>query len=269
MTGLLVTRAEWGARPARGAIGNINPEGVTVHYNGPAFGGFLWDHGRCAQMVRGTQAFHLDGRGWADIAYTACVCPHGFVFEGRGVRQRTAAQGTNEGNRRSLALMFLAGEGEPITERARAAALWWANEVARVPLRWAHRDWHSTACPGGTLAVWKAAGFPPPGLEGAAPTAPPPPPPPPTVTTPPPPALPVRATLRRGNRGRDVGILQLEMSAVAGFTGAVDGDYGPATEAKVRDVQRLFKLTEDGIAGPKTRGIIDLLWLGKFGSVPT
>lgn len=269
MTGLLITRAEWGARPARGAIGNINPEGVTVHYNGPAFGGFPWDHGRCAQMVRGTQAFHLDGRGWADIAYTACVCPHGFVFEGRGVRQRTAAQGTNEGNRRSLALMFLAGEGEPITEEARAAALWWANEVARVPLRWAHRDWHSTACPGGTLAVWKAAGFPPPGLEGAAPTAPPPPPPPPTVTTPPPPALPVRATLRRGDRGRDVGILQLEMSAVAGFTGAVDGDYGPATEAKVRDVQRLFGLTEDGIAGPKTRGIIDLLWLGKFGSVPT
>jgi hypothetical protein len=269
MTGRLVTRAEWGARPARGAIGNINPEGVTVHYNGPAFGGFPWDHGRCAQMVRGTQAFHLDGRGWADIAYTAMVCPHGFVFEGRGVRQRTAAQGTNDGNRRSLALMFLAGDGEPITEEARAAALWWANEVARVPLRWAHRDWHSTACPGGTLAVWKAAGFPPPGLEGAAPTAPPPPPPPPTVTTPPPPALPVRATLRRGNRGRDVGILQLEMSAVAGFTGAVDGDYGPATEAKVRDVQRLFKLGEDGIAGPRTRAVLDLLWLGKFGSVPT
>ena len=120
MTGLLITRAEWGARPARGGIGTIAPEGITVHYNGPAFGGFPWDHGRCAQMVRGTQAFHLDGRGWADIAYTACVCPHGFVFEGRGTRQRTAAQGTNDGNRRSLALMFLAGEGEPATDEARA-----------------------------------------------------------------------------------------------------------------------------------------------------
>ena len=33
MTGLLITRAEWGARPARGGIGTIAPEGITVHYN--------------------------------------------------------------------------------------------------------------------------------------------------------------------------------------------------------------------------------------------
>lgn len=268
MTGLLVTRAEWGARPARGGIGTIAPDGITVHYNGPAFGGFPWDHGRCAQLVRGTQAFHLDGRGWADIAYTACVCPHGFVFEGRGTRQRTAAQGTNDGNRRSLALMFLAGEGEPATDEARAVAIWWANEIARTPLRWAHRDWHSTACPGDPLAFWKAAGFPPPGLS-APPTAPPPPPPVPPQVTPPPPALPVRATLRPGSRGRDVSVFQLELTATCGFTGAVDGNYGPATEAKVRDVQRLFKLTPDGIAGRQTRAVVDLLWLGRFGSVPT
>jgi hypothetical protein len=185
MTGLLITRAEWGARPARGGIGTISPEGITVHYNGPAFGGFPWDHGRCGQLVRATQAFHLDGRGWADIAYTACVCPHGFVFEGRGVRQRTAAQGTNAGNARSLALMFLIGEGEPATDEARAVAIWWANEVARVPLRWAHRDWHSTACPGDPLAFWKATGFRPPGLP-ATPTAPPPAPPVPPQQTPPP-----------------------------------------------------------------------------------
>ena len=30
MTGLLITRAEWGARPARGGIGTIAPEGITV-----------------------------------------------------------------------------------------------------------------------------------------------------------------------------------------------------------------------------------------------
>lgn len=267
MTGLLITRAEWGARQPAGSIGSINPEGITVHYNGPAFGGFPWDHGRCAQLVRGTQAFHLDGRGWADIAYTACVCPHGFVFEGRGVRQRTAAQGTNAGNARSLALMFLIGEGEPATDEARAVAMWWANEVARVPLKWGHRDWHSTACPGEPLQFWRNVGFPSPTI--ASPTAPPPPPVVPDVVTPPPPTLPARATLRPGARGRDVGILQLEMSAVAGFTGTVDGVYGPATEAKVRDVQRVFSLTPDGIAGPRTRAVLDLLWLGKYGSVPT
>lgn len=268
MTGLLITRAEWGARPARGGIGNITPEGITVHYNGPAFGRFPWDHGRCAQLVRGTQAFHLDGRGWADIAYTACVCPHGFVFEGRGLRQRTAAQGTNAGNARSLALMFLIGEGEPLTDEARAVAVWWANDIARLPLRWAHRDWHSTSCPGEPLTAWTRSGFIPPGVA-AAPTSPPPPPPVPPQVTPPPPALPVRATLSRGSKGRDVSILQLELTATCGFTGAVDGDYGPATEAKIRDVQRLFKLAEDGIAGPKTRAIIDLLWIRDHGTAPT
>ena len=267
MTGLLITRAEWGARKPVGSIGGIAPEGITVHYNGPAFGGFPWDHGRCGQLVRATQAFHLDGRGWADIAYTACVCPHGFVFEGRGVLQRTAAQGTNDGNRRSLALMFLAGEGEPATDEARAVAIWWANDIARVPLRWAHRDWHSTACPGDPLAFWKATGFRPPGLP-ATPTAPPPPPAVPDVVTPPPPALPVRQTLRPGSRGRDVSVFQLELAAVAGFTGAIDGDYGRATEAKVRDVQRLFKLTPDGIAGRQTRAVVDLLWIRDHGPAP-
>ena len=63
--------------------------------------------------------------------------------------------------------------------------------------------------------------------------------------------------------------MNLSKSATCGFTGAVDGDYGPATEAKVRDVQRLFKLTPDGIAGRQTRAVVDLLWLGRFGSVPT
>lgn len=267
MTGLLITRAEWGARPARGAIGNINPEGITVHYNGPAFGGFPWDHGRCAQMVRGTQAFHLDGRGWADIAYTACVCPHGFVFEGRGTRQRTAAQGTNAGNARSLALMFLIGEGEPLTDEARAVAVWWANEIARLPLRWAHRDWHSTACPGTPLTAWTRSGFIPPGLA-AAPTAPPPPPPVPPQPTPPPPTLPARATLREGARGADVGLVQLQLNVLAGGA-RPDGIYGPATAAKVRDFQRIMALPVDGVAGARTRAALDFLWLARFGSVPS
>ena len=87
------------------------------------------------------------------------VCPHGFVFEGRG-SQRTAAQGTNDGNRRSLALMFLAGDGEPITDEARAVAIWWANDIARVPLRWAHRT-GTRPRPGDPLALLEGHRVPP------------------------------------------------------------------------------------------------------------
>lgn len=264
MTGTLITRAQWGARRPAGNIGNIDPKGITVHYNGPPIGGYPWDHGRCAQLVRGTQAFHLDGRKWADIAYTAIVCHHGVVFEGRGLRQRTAAQGTNDGNARSLALMFLIGQGEPATEEARHAAVWWARDVARLPLRWVHSDWHSTACPGDPLRFWKATGFADPNLPASGPAPAPAPTPAPAPVTPPPPTLPVRPTVRTGDRGRTVGLLQLELVRVAPPI-TVDGVYGPGTADKVRGLQRMFGLTVDGVCGPATWRVIDFLYL-KFGA---
>lgn len=38
--------------------------------------------------------------------------------------------------------------------------------------------------------------------------------------------------------------------------GPIDGQYGPRTEAAVINVQRFFRLTPDGICGPKTWGVI-------------
>lgn len=53
-------------------------------------------------------------------------------------------------------------------------------------------------------------------------------------------------TLRRGSKGNDVKRLQRLIGVTA------DGDFGPATEAKVKKVQRAHKLAADGIVGPKT-----------------
>ena len=59
-------------------------------------------------------------------------------------------------------------------------------------------------------------------------------------------------TQRPGDRGGDVEVLQRVLNHKAGQGLAVDGIYGPATEAAVRNVQAWVGLAVDGIAGPNT-----------------
>jgi len=233
---------------------SIRGDGSTVHYGGPS----PWrgadrssssrfrdttDHARCASIVRGYHSFHLS-KGWAGLAYSSAVCPHGTRFEGRGPAYRTGANGTNDGNLRSYATVYLAGEGDPLTDEAKTAFLEEGRRLA--PLRWAHSDWKATGCPGAPLRSWKALGFP---ASGATPA---PAPSRPSTTG-------ARVTvnvslplLRSGNGGSHVAALQSLLNVKAAQALTVDGDFGPATETGVRNVQRFFGLPVDGIAGEKT-----------------
>ena len=148
----LVTRSQWGARPPKAAPTPLRPTGATAHWEGPHMGTF--PHDQCASKVRGIQAFHIDGRGWNDIAYNAVVCPHGYVYEGRGPGVRSAANGTDPGNDNDVAVCYLSGEGDPFTPegaQAMADAMHWLAPGGK---RHAHRDWKPTACPGDTIAAW-------------------------------------------------------------------------------------------------------------------
>lgn len=58
-------------------------------------------------------------------------------------------------------------------------------------------------------------------------------------------------TLKMGNRGPDVKKLQLALNK-KGYAIVDDGDFGPLTDAAVRDFQKKNGLAVDGIAGPKT-----------------
>lgn len=158
---LFVTRAAWGARAPKSTSPISEVLGDALHYEGPAMGSF--PHTSCASKVRGIQAFHMDGRGWADIAYSAVVCPHGYVYEGRGKGRRSAAQGTNDGNAHYYAVCGLWGQGDPVTDAAKQAYLdafaWLGGGGQRRP----HSSFHATACPGDPVRAWIAAGLPAPG----------------------------------------------------------------------------------------------------------
>ena len=183
----LIRRAEWGARRPKRVSNNISPSSATAHWGGPSpwRGHDFTDHGHCYSVVRSYQNFHMDGRGWSDIAYTGLPCPHGDVFEGRGPGVRSAANGTNSGNFNSYALCYIGGEGDPLTDAGKNAFLEGARWLG-VPLNKVHGDWKATGCPGPEIIAWVRSGAPAP---GGRPVPPPPPPPKPPVK-PPEPTIP-------------------------------------------------------------------------------
>ena len=63
--------------------------------------------------------------------------------------------------------------------------------------------------------------------------------------------LPDCPMLRRGSRGATVKSLQ-ELLNRRGETLALDGIFGPKTEAAVKRFQRSAGLTNDGVVGPRT-----------------
>lgn len=63
-------------------------------------------------------------------------------------------------------------------------------------------------------------------------------------------------TLSRGASGADVTQLQVRLGGYPGHNSvlAVDGEFGPATEAALKRFQSAYNLTVDGVAGPQTYG---------------
>ena len=149
-----VTRSEAGLRPPRSFSRNITPRngGAAVHWGGPSQN--LGSHARCYEIWRSWQNFHMNTRGWADIAYNMGFCNHGYVFAGRGLGVRSAAQGTNSGNQNYHAFVWIGGSGDTVTQDAYSALRWCINEgrkngAGRHVLP--HYDFTGSSCPGSTI----------------------------------------------------------------------------------------------------------------------
>lgn len=246
----VVSRGQWGARaPKRRKVGKLTAK-TTGHWNGPKVP--VTKHESCPSLIRGIQNYHMDGRGWSDIAYNFVVCQHGVIFEGRGLNVENAGQGTNVGNRTSHAVLMLSGLGNTFPKKQkdgfRSAVRYIADTTDAPDAAVPHQDWHATQCPGEERAAWLRSG-----MSGSSAT-----PAKPTVTSKPN-TTPHHPLLKRGSRGAAVTKLQTILSRKAGGGIVIDGIFGPSTERKVRLLQRMFKLKVDGIVGEATWQVLDFL----------
>lgn len=224
-------------------------EGLAIHWPGTT--GPIGDPGRSkvAARLEGYRRFHTGappvGRAWSDIAYNLAADQAGRVWDLRGVEYQSAANGDQAQNRRFVALLALVGPGEKPTRELVDAVRWARTEVLlkRYPGAKAvvgHRDVRPdpTDCPGDALeglvqsGAFLAALLPPKHDAGS-----------PYV---------LKRYLAEGATGKDVEALQKRLNALPGRDIRVDGDLGPDTEARVREVQRAHDLKADGVVGPVT-----------------
>lgn len=253
----LVTRAQWGARPSAQTGNSIatHPNGVLIHWEGPKVGSR--DHSLCDDLVRSIQNFHMDVRGWVDIAYNFLVCEHGYIFEGRGVKRGSAANGTTEANFDYYAVCAMVGD----TDAQPAALINGLREaVGYCQLAGAgthvggHRDVFPTDCPGdalyalvhdGNMTALDPTTDKPIGSQAASDV------PPVAAPAPAPSVPPFPGTVRVGSTGSAVRAVQARLAA-RGWSITVDGIFGIKTEAVVKAFQAEKHLVVDGVAGPAT-----------------
>lgn len=242
----LVSRDDLGW-PASAAADWPTAKGVKVHYEGTHVA--ISDHDGCWQEWRDIRASHLANKaeGYVDVAYNFAVCRHGFVFEGRGVRKKTGANGnqTLNGDHYSVvAFLGDSGDTEPTPEMiqgikdaiAHLRANGAGNEIK------GHRDGYATSCPGEPLYALVRGGNLEPGTSVPGPS----PSPAPTPNHPWP-----GLYARLGSAGDYVRTIQSRLRA-RGWTIGVDGSFGPQTDRVVRAFQADKNLGVDGVVGKNT-----------------
>jgi hypothetical protein len=228
----------WPAAPQKGVRAACK-NGTVVHYDGNRQNLANESHDECTKYWKGTRTFHINGRGWSDIGYSFGVCPHGWVFEGRGWGYAQAAQ--PGGNTTWTSVTFMGGEGEAPTAAQILAYRELRNYLRAKGMQAGekrHKDFVSTSCPGNPLS-----------------------------------GMVTKGTLRAGSTGGDwmeemvkklptlgkgakasenMQTLRALLRARSHPEVAETGPFDEKVETAVQAVQRWAKLTPDGIVGPKT-----------------
>lgn len=150
-----VPRSELGW-PASAAPEQLTAKGVKIHYEGTHVSNGT--HDECVAEVKAIRRSHLanTAENYSDIAYNLLVCLHGYVFEGRGKRKRTGANGNQDLNKAHYAICALlgsSGDTEPsdeMVEGIRWGIAYLRGYGAGRAIA-GHRDGYATACPGDPL----------------------------------------------------------------------------------------------------------------------
>lgn len=241
----VMARADWGARPLdhRAAPMRAPAHRLIVHHSAGDASSFV-------AGMKGIEREHMDVKGWSGPAYNvaAGVGP-GEQAELRGWGIKTIATlNANAGSWTICAVgnFEVAEPPAPLIENIASLAaegIRRGHLVADFAIS-GHRDHGATDCPGRFLhqrldalaiRIHELSGTPLP-----APFA-------------------DRPTLRPGDRGPAVAVLQRALRELGGATIIGPDRFGPATERAVRGWDRFFGLPDDGMADAATWRLLDFV----------
>jgi hypothetical protein len=108
-------RSAWNARAPKGGPGSLTVsrvEGAVIHWPGSSDKDGIHTLAEVASALRGWQNYHMDNRGWSDIAYQVAVDQAGRAWTLRGLRTQSGANGNADLNERygAILLVLVAGE---------------------------------------------------------------------------------------------------------------------------------------------------------------
>ena len=149
-----VSREEWNAREPRDRWMNDWPNGVD-----------LWVHhtsGGQDQTLAQIQNYHMDTKGWNDIAYNWLVNYQGTTFEGRGMNVHGAH---SPGKNHEPSVCLIGNYVKTTPSLLQHRAVWELREsIAAGRLR-GHRENTATTCPGDAAYQDLVKSIPPPSME--------------------------------------------------------------------------------------------------------
>ncbi len=144
-----ICKSAWGGREPSGTLTAHTIARMTVHHTAA----FLDTNRKAPARARAHQRFHMDDRGWVDLAYHFLVDANGNVYEGRPV----TAVGDTGTNYDPTGHFLVCAEGDFNSQAIPAAQIsavadvlaWGAGHFGVDPstIR-GHRDWAATSCPG-------------------------------------------------------------------------------------------------------------------------
>ena len=217
----IITRDEWGARPATGFIPTVpareRTQFVVHHSAGPA-----------TQTVLAIQRYHQGVRGWYDIGYNFLVRgTTGEIYEGRGWNKLGAH--VEDHNTPAIGVCVIGRDilTPPAMVSLRQLYRLTCARFGRVLDVRGHRDFAPTNCPGDHTYQWLADGH----LQQPTRTL--------MLTTP-------------RMHGPDVDHVQQIVHVHR------DSIFGPLTRDAVIDWQQAHGLKPDGIVGPLTHAAMGL-----------
>jgi len=145
-----ITREQWGAKPPKNAYSqNIDIKGLAVHYTAMDSPQNEIEE---IQQLKNIQKFHQVDRGWNDIGYSFLVGDSGNLYIGRGLGNRPASQGTNDGNKQYYSICWLGGVNDtPSSKALKTIKQLWKEIGGELK---PHSSFKATNCPDDFLREW-------------------------------------------------------------------------------------------------------------------